>query len=136
MLAARSTSNPAADSAIRVAGFEKSIVPTVVQGEGDDASIVELVVPGTWQGLHVTRLHVATWGTDDVSTLQVHFREGPDEARAVLRQLGFPLAKVGELATAGEARVGIEAVPDGSALTCARDARADKTVSARNEDET
>ena len=125
MIAARNTHNQAADATIRVAGFEEAIVPVVSKSDGSDGSptIVEIAVPGTWQGLHVTRLHTATWGTDEVSALQIHFREPPEQSLSLLKQIGFPLSRVGELTQVGSSMMGLEAISGGSALTCARDAR-------------
>lgn len=121
MASVRGSSNPAADASIRVAGLEEAVVPTISRPAGaEGATIIQIPMRGTWQGLHVTRLHTATWGKDDVTTLQIHFDDPVDETRSVLRQIGFPLGRAGELQKAGQALVGVEAVPGGSALTCAR----------------
>jgi hypothetical protein len=121
MTSMRGSSNPAADASIRVAGFEEAVVPTISRPSGaEGVAIVQIPLQGSWQGLHVTRLQVATWGADDVTALQIHFDEPVDEARSVLRQVGFPLGRAEELEKAGQALVGVEAVPGGSALTCAR----------------
>jgi hypothetical protein len=121
MISARNASNPAADASIRVAGLEEPVVPTISSPAGaEGATIIQIPMQGTWQGLHVTRFHTATWGADDMTSLQIQFNDPVDETRSVLRQIGFPLGRAGELQKAGPALVGVEAVPGGSALTCAR----------------
>jgi hypothetical protein len=131
MRAAAGVQNAAADSAIRLLGVEEAIVPEVIRSESGalPVTLVQIQVEGDWNGLHLRAVKTAIWGTKDVSTLQLRFSEPAEQTRSLLRQLGFKLDKIGELAAVegadgGYSMVGVEALDEGSALTCARDNRA------------
>ena len=114
---------------IRIAGFERPIVPTFertreIDGNADIRAVVaDLDLPGRWHGLAVTGLRRSFYEESDVSAFQVRFAEAPERVRDVLGRHGFRLAPVGEvreieqdgIATA----IGVERIDGGAALTCA-----------------
>ncbi|HEX8214098.1 MAG TPA: hypothetical protein VF582_01350, partial [Allosphingosinicella sp.] len=131
MKSAAKVPNVAADGPIRLLGVEEAISPEVRRSEGGPGvvTLVQIPVEGDWNGLHLRAVKISTWGEKGVSTLQLVFSEPAAQSRSMLRQLGFKVGEVGELAAVDGARdgyalVGVEALDGHSALTCARDDRA------------
>lgn len=74
--------------------------------------------------LGLLSLVVATWAGSDVTSFQIRFDEPADKVRRVLKEEGFDPPAVGQLRNApAENRlgtaIGIEELPQGSAMTCA-----------------
>lgn len=135
MKSAATVRNAAADSPIRLLGFQEMLSPDVKRSDSGSGpvTLVQIPVEGDWNGLRLRAVKTSIWGERDVSTLQLLFSDPAEQARSMLRQLGFKVGRVGELTAVdspggGYAMVGVEAVDGGSALTCARDERAGKAA--------
>jgi hypothetical protein len=93
--------------------------------DGSGATVTETPLRGVWHGLHVTSLRSVTWDDTGFSSFQLRFSETAPDALSILKQAGFPLTHVGEIKTISApndqgAAMGVEQLPEGSALTCAR----------------
>jgi len=115
--------------AVRVAGFEKPLVPSfsrkVDVGEGRDVRDNEatLAIAGTWHGLKVSNIRVRALEQSSFWERQIRFNESAQRVRQKLNELGFRLPTVGhyreftgsDVASAG---IGVEKIPGGSTLYC------------------
>jgi hypothetical protein len=118
-------------SAIDVPGFPEPIAPRVRKLAGTtaaapQATIVDLLTPGSWHGLRVIRLRAVSWSGGQIGAVHVRFAERAARVREVLNRAGFNVPPTGQLRSLdGEGRsveMGIEAVPGaGTALICAYD---------------
>jgi len=115
--------------AVRVAGFEKPLVPTfsrkVDVGQGRDVRDNEasLAVAGIWHGLKVRQIRVRAMEQSSFWEQQIQFSEPAQQVRKKLNELGFRLPAVGNYreftgSDVVSAWIGVEKIPGGSALYC------------------
>lgn len=102
-----------------------SVTPQVQRSEKNNAVIAQLVAPGVLEGLRVAELRTTRFEGSDIEGLQIRFTEDPEKVRRKLNGAGFAIPAAGELRTVeledGHGLVyGVERVPDGSSLLCAR----------------
>jgi hypothetical protein len=113
-----------AESPIAVPGLEVPIVPRVESlggGGPGQAVAAQLAVSAPWQGLTITHLRTVRW-PGGTASIQLRFAEDAATAHRSLKAAGFPLAKVGEVQSVPsdgrQVVIGLEEVPEGTALTC------------------
>jgi hypothetical protein len=113
-----------AERPIEFPGLKERVTPRVetVSASGSSEGVAaQLAVSAPWKGLTVTHVRTVRW-PNGTSSFQLRFAEGPADTHKALKAAGFSLNKVGEVQNiASDGRqivVGIEEVPEGTALTC------------------
>jgi len=115
--------------AVTIPGFENAIAPTFTRtvdtSEGRNLRDNEatLDIPGTWQGLRISKIRVRAMEQSSFWEQQIRFLEPAPRVRARLNEMGFDLPAVGEFreftgADVASVGMGIEEIPGGSALYC------------------
>lgn len=99
--------------------------PNVLRAQQGNAVIARLITPGNLEGLRVAELRTTRFDGSEVQLFQIRFSETPDRVRSKLNETGFAIPKNDEVKTVelddGHGLVyGVEQVPNGTALTCAR----------------
>src|ERR1051325_1016960 len=84
---------PAALPPIPVPGYAEPVTPRIrlLARTG----IVDLDLPGTWNGLNVIRLRRSFARSGARQTFQIHFSARPEQVRAALNRAGFQLGPTG-----------------------------------------
>jgi hypothetical protein len=107
-------------------GLGGPVLPVeVMRDEQSKAVIAMLAAPGMLNGLRVTELRTTRFDGSGAEVQQIRFAESPEQVRTKLNEAGFEIPKPNELKSVelegGRGLVyGVEGIPNGAALTCAR----------------